>query len=339
MINRTLIIAEMSANHGHDINIAKQTIKAAKEAGADAVKMQTYTADTMTIDCDNDYFKVDHETIWDGMNLYKLYQEAYTPWEWHEELFTYAREIGIELFSTPFDNSAVDLLEELKVKRYKIASPEITDIPLIEYVASKGKPVIISVGMATLEDIAEALEACKRQGNSDITLLQCTSQYPAQPEDANLSVMKDMKERFRVKVGLSDHTMGHEVSVIAAAMQASMIEKHFIMDRSIGGPDASFSMDAEEFKKMVLAIRRVEDIIGQANYEIDEKKKKTREFVRSLFVVHDVQKGEAITSENVRSIRPGYGISPKFLNEIMGREFYYDVKRGTPLSWEMLKKD
>ncbi|MEN6349900.1 MAG: pseudaminic acid synthase [Syntrophomonas sp.] len=336
MRNRMEIIAEMSANHGHDINIAKQTIKAAKEAGADAVKMQTYTADTLTIDCDNEYFRIDHETIWDGMNLYKLYQEAFTPWEWHEELFRYAKEIGIEIFSTPFDNSAVDLLEELNVNRYKIASPEITDIPLIEYVASKGKPVIISVGMAILEDIAEAVQACKRQGNSDITLLQCTSQYPAKPEDANLLVMQDMKERFQVKVGLSDHTMGHEVAVVAAAMQASMIEKHFIMDRRIGGPDASFSLDTEEFRKMVTEIRRVECIIGQVNYDLDEKKKKTREFSRSLFVVQDVREGEEITNKNVRSIRPGYGISPKFINDIIGKKFSSAVKRGTPFTWEMI---
>lgn len=339
MSNRMEIIAEMSANHGHDINIAKKTIKAAKDAGADAVKMQTYTADTITIDCDNEYFRIDHETLWDGMTLYKLYQEAYTPWEWHKELFRYAKQIGIEIFSTPFDKTAVDLLEELNVKRYKVASPEITDIPLIEYIASKGKPVIISVGMATLEDLEEAVDACKRQGNSDVTLLQCTSEYPAQPEDANLAVMLDMKERFQVKVGLSDHTMGHEVAVIAAAMQASLIEKHFIMDRSIGGPDASFSMNTEEFKNMVSAIRRVEGIIGQANYELNEKKKKIRQFARSLFVVQDVREGEEITEQNVRSIRPGYGISPKYINQLYGKRFSLEVKRGTPLTWEMIIKD
>lgn len=343
MRNRIEIIAEISANHGHDINIAKQTIKVAKEAGADAVKIQTYTADTLTIDCDNEFFRIAHGTIWDGVTLYKLYQEAYTPWEWHKELFCYAKEIGIEIFSTPFDNTAVDLLEKLNVRRYKIASPEITDIPLIEYVASKGKPIVISVGIATLEEIFEAVEACRRQGNADITLLQCTSQYPANPEDANLLVMRDMKERFQVNVGLSDHTMGHEVAVIAAAMQVSMIEKHFIMDRKIGGPDASFSMDAEEFKEMVSEIRRAERIIGQVTYDIDEKKKKSREFARSLFVVQDVREGEEITYKNVRSIRPGYGISPKFINEVCGKKFSFKVKRGTPFTWEMIsdinKKD
>ncbi len=336
MSRKMEIVAEMSANHGKDINIAKQTIKAAKEAGADAVKMQTYTADTLTIDCDNEYFRIDHGTLWDGMTLYKLYQEAYTPWEWHKELFIYAEKIGIELFSTPFDKSAVDLLEELDVKRYKIASPEISDIPLIEYAASKGKPVIISIGMAALEDIYDVVEACRRQGNSDITLLQCTSEYPAKPEDANLLLMQDMKERFRVKTGLSDHTMGHEVAVIAAAMQASLLEKHFIMDRSVGGPDASFSMDTEEFKQMVSEVRRVERIMGQVNYDLDEQKKKSREFARSLFVVQDARAGEIITDLNVRSIRPGYGLSPRYIDVIYGKRFSSEVKRGTPLSWEMV---
>lgn len=336
MKNRVELIAEMSANHGHNIEIAKQTIKAAKEAGADAVKIQTYTADTLTIDCDNKFFRVAHGTIWDGTTLYKLYQEAYTPWEWHHELFAYAKEIGIEVFSTPFDSKAVDLLEELNVRRYKIASPEITDIPFIENVASKGKPIIISIGIATLEDISEAIEACRRKGNEDITLLQCISQYPARPEDSNLLVMKDMKERFRVKVGLSDHSMGHEVAVIASAMQVSMIEKHFIIDRKIGGPDSRFSMNTEEFTEMVSKIRRVESIIGDITYEIDEKKRKSREFARSLFVVQDVLPGEEVTSENVRSIRPGYGISPKYIHDICGKKFSFAVKRGTPFSWEMI---
>lgn len=336
MINRIEIIAEISANHGHDINIAKQTIKAAKESGADVVKIQTYTADTLTLDCDNDYFKIAHGTVWDGNTLYKLYQEAYTPWEWHEELFSYAKEIGIEIFSTPFDNTAVDLLEKLGVGRYKIASPEITDIPLIEYVASKGKPIIISIGMATLNEIEEAVDACRRKDNNYITLLQCVSQYPAKPEDSNLLIMQDLKERFKVKVGLSDHSMGHEVAIVATALQCFMIEKHFIMDRDIGGPDATFSMDSKEFKKMVSEIRKTESILGQVNYEIDGKKEKSREFVRSLFVVEDVKANEKITRDNVRSIRPGFGIKPKYFEEILGKEFLVDVKRGTPLIWEMI---
>lgn len=337
-MNRMEIIAEMSGNHGHDINTAKETIRAAKEAGADAIKLQTYTADTITIDCDNEYFRIDHGTIWDGKTLYKLYQEAYTPWEWHKELFDYAREIGIEIFSTPFDYSAVDLLEELQTPRYKIASCEITDIPLIEYVASKGKPMIISTGIATLEEMEEAVQACRKQGNNDITLLQCVVQYPAKAEDSNLAVIPDLEKRLRVNVGLSDHSIGHEVAAIAAAMQASMIEKHFIMDHSIGGPDASFSMDKEEFREMVSSIRKTEQIIGQASYELDEDKKKTREFARSLFVTADVKAGDAITKENVRSIRPGYGISPKYIHEIMGRKFAVDAEKGTPFHWDLLKQ-
>ncbi|HYE12014.1 MAG TPA: pseudaminic acid synthase [Patescibacteria group bacterium] len=336
-MNRMEIIAEISANHGHDINIAKATIKAAKEAGADAVKIQTYTADTITIDCDNEYFKIKHGTIWDGNTLYKLYQEAYTPWEWHEELFLYAKEIGIEIFSTPFDTSAVDLLEKLNVRRYKIASLEITDIPLIEYTASKGKPIIISTGIATLDEIEEAVKACRKQGNNEITLLQCVVQYPAKPEDSKLAIMPDLKQRLGVNVGLSDHSMGHEVAVIAAAMQASMIEKHFIMDHSIGGPDASFSMDSDGFREMVSAIRKTEQIIGQASYELDDEKINTRKFARSLFIITDVKAGDTITSENVRSIRPGYGISPKYIHEIIGKRFAGDAEKGTPFQWDLLE--
>ena len=334
--NKILIIAELSANHGHDISIAKRSILLAKDAGADAVKIQTYTADTMTIDCDNEYFQVKGGTLWDGRTLYDLYSEAYTPWEWHEELFDYAKEIGIELFSTPFDFSAVDLLESLNVNRYKIASFEITDIPLIEYAASKGKPMIISTGIASFEDIEEAVNACRQKGNNDITLLQCTSQYPADPKDANLRTMIDMKNRFEVKVGLSDHTMGNEVAIIAVALGAELIEKHFIMDRAIGGPDASFSITPNELKLLSDDIKRTIDILGNVNYDLTEKKKTSRVFARSLFVVEDVKKGDTVTSENVRSIRPGYGMSPKYYHEIMGRTFLADVQKGTPLSWELI---
>lgn len=338
MKNKIEIIAEMSANHGHDINIAKKTIKAAKEAGADAVKIQTYTADTITMDCDNEYFRIEHGTIWDGQTLYKLYQEAYTPWEWHRELFDYAEEIGIEIFSTPFDFTAVDLLEDLHVKRYKIASLEITDLPLIEYVASKNKPIVISTGIATLQEIEEAVAVCRKQGNNDITLLQCVVEYPANPEDSRLAMIPDMKERFGVKVGLSDHSMGHEVAVIASAMQISMIEKHFIMDHSVGGPDASFSLDTDEFREMVSNIRKTEQIIGQVTYDLDDNKKKMREFARSLFVVENVQRGDMITNKNIRSIRPGHGIAPKYLSEILGKTFKEDFERGTPLQWDMINK-
>ena len=334
--NKILIIAELSANHGHDISIAKRSILLAKDAGADAVKIQTYTADTMTIDCDNEYFQVKGGTLWDGRTLYDLYSEAYTPWEWHKELFDYAKEIGIELFSTPFDFSAVDLLESLNVNRYKIASFEITDIPLIEYAASKGKPMIISTGIASLEDIEEAVSACRQNGNNDITLLQCTSQYPANPKDANLMTMVDMKNRFGVKVGLSDHTMGNEAAIIAVALGAELIEKHFIMDRAIGGPDASFSITPNELKSLSDDIKRTIDILGNVNYDLTEKKKNSRVFARSLFVVKDVKKGDTVTSENVRSIRPGYGMNPKYYHEIMGRTFLADVQKGTPLSWELI---
>ena len=276
MNNKISIVAELSANHGHDISIAKRSILVAKDAGADAVKIQTYTADTMTIDCDNEYFQVKGGTLWDGRTLYDLYSEAYTPWEWHEELFDYAKEIGIELFSTPFDFSAVDLLESLNVNRYKIASFEITDIPLIEYAASKGKPMIISTGIASLEDIEEAVSACRQKGNDDITLLQCTSQYPADPKDANLRTMIDMKNRFEVKVGLSDHTMGNEAAIIAVALGAELIEKHFIMDRAIGGPDASFSITPNELKLLSDDIKRTIDILGNVSYDLTEKEKNSR---------------------------------------------------------------
>ena len=334
--NRILIVAELSANHGHDIGIAKRTILAAKEAGADAVKIQTYTADTMTIDCDNEYFQVKGGTLWDGRTLYDLYSEAYTPWEWHKELFDYANEIGIELFSTPFDFAAVDLLESLNVKRYKIASFEITDIPLIEYAASKGKPMIISTGIASLEDIEEAVNACRQKGNNDITLLQCTSQYPADPKDANLMTMVDMRERFGVKVGLSDHTVSNDAAIVAVALGAELIEKHFILDRDIGGPDASFSIMPNELKSLSDDIKRTIKILGNVSYDLTEKKKNSRVFARSLFVVENVKKGDIVTPENVRSIRPGYGMSPKYYNEIMGRTFLKDVQKGTPLAWDLI---
>ena len=336
---RTFIVAEISANHGHDIKIALDTIKAAKDVGADAVKIQSYTPDTMTIDCNNKYFQIQQGTIWDGTTLYELYKQAYTPWEWHEELFAYAKEIDIEIFSTPFDYTAVDFLESLSVGRYKIASFEITDIPLIEYVASKMKPVIISTGIATIEEISEAVEACRRRGNKYITLLQCTSQYPAKPEDANLLTMDDMKVRFDVKVGLSDHTKGHEGAVAATAMGATIVEKHFILDRGIGGPDATFSINPDEFKEMVEKVRYTERLMGHVTYDMTDGKRKSRSFARSLFVVKSVKKGEIVSEENVRSIRPGYGLEPRHLANLIGRKFNKDVDRGTPLSWDIIEME
>lgn len=330
------IIAELSANHGHDINIAKQTIKAAKEAGADAIKVQTYTADTLTIDCDNEYFQLDSGTIWDGRTLYDLYSEAYMPWEWQSELMEYANSVGLIFFSTPFDNSAVDFLEELAIPVYKIASFEIMDIPLIEYVASKGKPVIISTGIASLDDIEEAVSACKRMGNDQIVLLKCTSSYPAKIEDANLNTIPNMKDTFDVEVGLSDHTLETTVPVIATTLGARVIEKHFILDKSIGGPDASFSLDPTEFKQMVDSVRDVEKALGKIDYSMTDKKKTSRLLGRSLFVVEDIKAGEKLTKENIRSIRPSYGMPPKYFKEVIGKEARCDVSKGTPLSWDLI---
>jgi pseudaminic acid synthase len=334
---KIFVIAELSANHGHDINIAKKTIKAAKESGADAIKIQTYTADTLTIDCDNEYFKLDSGTIWDGRTLYDLYSEAYTPWEWQRELMDYANSLGLIFFSTPFDKTAVDFLEELNVPLYKVASFEIMDIPLIEYIASKGKPVIISTGVATLSDIEEAVNACKRMGNDQIILLKCTSSYPAKIEDANLNTIPNMKETFGVEVGLSDHTLGITVPIVSIALGARVIEKHFILDKSIGGPDASFSLEPNEFKQMVEAVRDAEKALGKVDYSMNEKKKNSRIFGRSLFVVKDIKAGETFTEENVRSIRPSYGLAPKYFNEIINRKATTDIARGTPLSWDKVK--
>ena len=338
MRNKVFIIAELSANHNGDIQVALDTIRAAKRAGADAVKIQTYTADTLTIDCKNDYFKINHGTAWDGEYLYDLYKRAYTPWEWHAEIFRVANEEGIICFSSPFDNTAVDLLEELKTPIYKIASFEIQDIPLIEYVASKGKPIIFSTGIAEIEDIELAIETCRKAGNNDITILKCTSAYPADPTDANLLTIPDLKEKFGVKVGLSDHTMGIEGPVVAIALGAIVIEKHFILDKKIGGPDAHFSLDEKEFTQMVKSARIAESMMGKIDYEMTEKKKKSRQFSRSLFIVKDVKAGEKITRENVRSIRPGFGIHPKHLLEIVGNKFNCDFEKGTPMSFEFLNQ-
>ncbi|WP_276646766.1 pseudaminic acid synthase [Globicatella sulfidifaciens] len=334
---KVFIIAELSANHGHDINIAKETIKAAKESGADAIKIQTYTADTLTIDCKNEYFKLDSGTIWDGRTLYDLYSEAYTPWEWQRELMEYANSLGLIFFSTPFDKTAVDFLEELNIPLYKVASFEIMDIPLIEYIASKGKPMIMSTGIATLSDIEDAVEACKRVGNDQIILLKCTSSYPAKIEDANLKTIPNLKETFGVEVGLSDHTLGITVPILSVAVGARVIEKHFILDKSIGGPDSSFSLEPNEFKQMVESVRDAEKAIGKVDYCMNEKKKTSRLLARSLFVVKDIKAGEKFTEENVRSIRPGNGLAPKHFNEIMERMAKCDIKRGTPLNWDKVK--
>jgi pseudaminic acid synthase len=331
------IIAELSANHQQKFDLAVETIKAIKESGADAVKLQTYTPDTITIDCNNEYFQIKQGTIWDGKTLYQLYQEAYTPWEWQPKLKEIAEDLGLICFSSPFDKTAVDFLEEMAVPAYKVASFEITDILLIEYIASKGKPIIISTGIATLSDIKEAIDACKRMGNEQIAFLKCTSAYPAPLEDMNLRTILDMAEKFETVVGLSDHTLGISVPVASVALGAKIIEKHFILDKKLGGPDATFSLEPEEFKAMVKAVRGVEKALGAISYELTEKVKKSREFARSLFVVKDIKVGEVFTEENVKSIRPGFGLHPKYFKDILGKRAAMDIKRGTPLSWDMIK--
>lgn len=331
MSGKTFIIAELSANHNHKKEIALESIKAAKEAGADAVKIQTYTADTLTLDCDNEYFQIKQGTLWDGITLYKLYQQAYTPWEWHKELFDYAKELNIPLFSTPFDKTAVDFLEKLNNPIVKIASFELVDIPLIEYAASKCKPMIMSTGIATLEEIQEAVDACRKVGNNDITLLKCTSSYPAPLNEANLLTIPDMAKRFGCKVGLSDHTTGNIAACTAVALGAQVIEKHFIIDRAIGGPDAAFSMTKEEFAEMVKRVRETEECLGSVSYDLSEKMKKNRKFARSLFACADIKKGEIFTEANIRSVRPGYGCSPKYLPDLLGKVSDRDYKFGDPI--------
>ena len=332
---KVFIIAELSANHNQNFDLAVKTIKAMKDAGADAVKLQTYTPDTITIDCDNKYFQI-KDGLWQGKTLYQLYQEAYTPWEWQPKLKEIAEDLGLICFSSVFDKTAVDFLEKMNVPAYKIASFEITDIPLIEYIASKGKPVIISTGIATLSDIEEAVNACKRMGNDQIALLKCTSAYPAPIEDANLLTIPNMKETFGTVVGLSDHTLGSSVAIASVALGAKLIEKHFILDRNLGGPDSAFSMEPEEFKQMVKSIREVEKALGKVTYDLTEKQKKSRDLSRSLFIVKDIKKGEVFTEENVRSIRPGYGLSPKHYSNVFGKMTTKDIERGTPLKIEMV---
>lgn len=332
------IIAELSANHNGSLDVAIETIRAAKRAGADAIKLQTYRPDTITIDCDNEYFQIDQGTLWDGKTLFQLYGEAFTPWEWHEKLFEVAEEEGLICFSSPFDFTAVDLLEGFNVPAHKIASFEIQDIPLIKYAASKGKPMIISTGIATQEDIQLAIDACKSAGNEDIVILKCTSAYPAPLELAHLTTIPDIAERFGVQVGFSDHTYGHLAPCIAVTLGAKVLEKHFILNKEIGGPDADFSLDEGEFKAMVDAVRDTEKMLGTPNYQISEKVQKNRKFARSLFVVEDVEEGELISEKNVRSIRPGYGLHPKHFEEVMGKRFTTAVKRGTPLDFKLIQE-
>tara|TARA_B110000977_G_scaffold27125_1_gene34144 strand:+ start:4145 stop:5182 length:1038 start_codon:yes stop_codon:yes gene_type:complete len=326
--NRVFIIAELSANHNGSLENALETIKAAKRAGADCIKLQTYTPDTLTIDSNKPDFIIKSGSIWDGINYYELYKKAHTPWEWHPALFKEAEKQGLVCFSSPFDKTAVDFLETLDVPAYKIASFEITDIPLIEYIASKGKPIIISTGIAKIDDIELALETCRKMGNKDIALLKCTSSYPAPIEEANMIMIDDLAKRFNVISGLSDHTLGSTVPIVATALGAKIIEKHFIIDRSIGGPDASFSMNEQEFSDMVKAVREAENAIGKIDYSLTPKQKKGRYFSRSLYVVNNIKKGELITENNVRSIRPGFGLHPKFLPEVLGKKATKNLFKG-----------
>ncbi|MGB4903556.1 MAG: pseudaminic acid synthase [Saprospiraceae bacterium] len=330
------IIAELSANHNGSLDTAIETIRAAKRAGADAIKFQTYTADTITIDSKKNDFLI-KGTIWEGRNLHSLYSEAFTPWEWHEQLFAVAKEEGLECFSSPFDPTAVELLESLNVPAYKIASFEITDIPLIELVASKGKPIIISTGIAELEDIELAIDACERMGNENIAILKCTSSYPAPIEEANMIMVKDFAERFNMIVGLSDHTIGSTAPVVATCFGAKIIEKHFILDRSIGGPDSSFSMNEAEFTEMVKAVREAEKAIGKVDYNLTDKQKKGKDFSRSLYIVENIAEGEVLTEKNIRSIRPGFGLHPKFFKEVLGKKVKRNIEKGERLSLEDLE--
>lgn len=325
------IIAELSANHGGKIETAIESVLAAKRAGADAIKLQTYTADTITLDSDKEDFVIKGGTIWDERRLYDLYKEAYLPWEWHAELFRVAKEEGLVCFSSPFDKTAVDFLETLNNPIYKIASFEITDIPLIEYVASKAKPIIISTGIAEYEDIELAVQTCRNAGNNDITLLKCTSSYPAPIEDANLVMMNQFEKDFQVNIGLSDHTIGTTVPVVAAALGAQVIEKHFILDRSIGGPDASFSLDEKEFSEMVKAVRDAEKAKGVISYETTAEQKSGKVFARSLYVSNNITKGEIFTEQNIRSVRPGFGLHPKYYSDILGKRATKDYFFGDRL--------
>ncbi len=335
--NKVLIVAELSANHLQNFDLALKTVEAMAKSGADAVKVQTYTPDTITIKCNSSDFLIKHDTIWDGKTLYDLYQKAYLPWEWHYKLKSLAEDFGLLFFSTPFDKTAVDFLESLDVPFYKIASFEITDIPLIEYVASKGKPVIISTGIATLSDIESAILACHRMKNYQIALLKCVSSYPTSLNEVNLRSIPYLEKIFNVVVGLSDHTLSFSVSVAAVTLGAKIIEKHFILDRSLGGPDAAFSLEPDEFKRMVLAIREIEEALGESSYKLSEKQVKARVFSRSLYVVQDVSAGDIISESNVRSIRPGYGLHPKYLKDIIGKKFRKSLSKGTPLRWEYIE--
>lgn len=331
--NPVYIIAEMSANHGQNFDRAIEIIREAKQAGADAIKLQTYTPDTMTLDCDSACFQIGKGTIWEGRMLHELYGEAYTPWQWQPKLKQFANELGLDCFSTPFDSTAVDFLVEMDVPVMKVASFEMVDLPLLEKIASTGKPVIMSTGMATLSEIEEAVSTLRDNGTTDLALLKCTSAYPAAPEEMNLRTIPHLSQTFGVPTGLSDHTLGIAVPVASVALGACIIEKHFTLSRQIEGPDSAFSLEPQEFKSMVEAVRTAEKALGGVRYGLDETEEPSRVFRRSLFVVNDVKAGEPLTEENVRCVRPGHGLAPKYLRNVLGRVARQDIKRGTPLGW------
>ncbi len=330
------IIAEMSANHLMDFDRAAAIMRAAKEAGADAIKIQTYTPDSITLNCDDPCFQITQGTIWDGTTLHKLYETAYTPWEWQPELKKTAEEMGLIFFSSPFDLHSIDFLEEMNVPAYKVASPEITDIPLLKKIAGTGKPVIISTGIAYMADIELALRTCREAGNEQVILLKCTSAYPSPYEDIHLRTIPSMKENFDCILGLSDHTMGSAVAGAAVALGAKVVEKHLTLRRADGGADAAFSMEPEEFRKMVADIRRIEKALGKAAYALTEKQEKTRTYSRSLFVAEDMKAGELFTPENLRSVRPGCGLHTRHYEEILGKKITRDARMGTPMSWDLV---
>jgi len=331
------IVAEMSGNHNQSLERALQLVEAATEAGVDAVKLQTYTADTITLDVDTqDFFIDDTESLWKGRTLYELYKEAYTPWEWHKPIFDKCKELGLIAFSTPFDETAVDFLEELDVPCYKIASFENTDLPLIKKVASTGKPMIISTGMATVAELDETVRTAREAGCKDIILLKCTSTYPASPEDSNLMTIPHMRDLFNCQVGLSDHTLGIGAAVASVALGATFIEKHFTLSRAEGGVDAAFSMEPHEMKMLVEETKRAWQALGKINYGATVNEEKSLKFRRSLYVAKDMKAGEVFTEENLRIVRPGYGLEPKYYEVILGRKARKDVKKGTPVGWDII---
>lgn len=333
MGNNVLVIAELSANHNHDFNLAVKTIQAMAQSGADAVKIQTYKPESLSLDIDNEYFGPKKSGLWKGIRPYDLYKLGAMPYEWQPKLQKVAHDVGLEFFSTPFDKEGVDFLEKMDVPMYKIASFEINDIPLIEYVAKKGKPLIISTGVGDIADIELAIDTCRKAGNNNITLLKCTSHYPATLEEANLLTIPDMKSRFNVKVGVSDHTMGSLVSTVAVALGAEIVEKHFILERSLGGPDSSFSMEPTEFKEMVENIRSVERSLGKVSYNVSLEDKRKR---RSLFAVEDIKQGEVFTDKNIRPLRPSEGLPPIYYHQLIGKISKREIKRGDIIKFEDL---